>query len=147
MKTRNSGIVTLDRFNIQADKTFAPDTILALSTGGFPVAAALAKRLGISSRNVVGLPVYKNKDKDYHLDDRIVSLGSCAGRQVLVVDEASNRGQLTRKAVDAVVGLGGIAKSCVKSCVLIAWEGGIQPDFVAETCAGRPPKFYWEPIV
>jgi hypoxanthine phosphoribosyltransferase len=151
METRNSGIVTLDRFNglldivigkIQSDEAFDPDTILALSTGGFPVAAALAKRLGIRSRDVVGLPVYKDEDEDYHLDDRIVTLGSCAGRQVLVVDEASNRGQLTRKAVAAVVERGSIAKSCV----LIAWEGGIQPDFVAETCAGKPPKFYWEPI-
>ncbi len=151
METQNSGIVTLDRFNglldvvigkIQADEQFDPDTILALSTGGFPVAAALAKRLGIRSRDVVGLPVYKDEAEDYHLDDRIVQLGSCAGRQVLVVDEASNRGLLTGKAVDAVVEHGGIAKSCV----LIAWEGGVQPDFVAETCTGKPPKFYWEPV-
>lgn len=150
METRHSAIVTLDRFNglldvvigkIQADKEFKPDTILALSTGGFPVAAALAKRLGIRSCDVVGLPVYKDEAEDYHLDDRIVSLGSCAGRQVLVLDEASRFGKLTRKGVDAVVERGGIAKSCV----LIAWEGGIQPDFVAETCAGKPPKFYWEP--
>jgi hypoxanthine phosphoribosyltransferase len=151
METRNSGMVTLERFNvlleavigkIQADETFDPDTILALSTGGFPVAAALAKRLGIRSRNVLGLPIYKDEDVDYHLDDRIVNLGSCAGRQVLVVDEASNRGQLTRKAVEAVVQRSGIAKSCA----LIAWDGGIQPDYVAETCAGKPPKFYWEPV-
>ncbi|HKX73154.1 MAG TPA: phosphoribosyltransferase [Candidatus Saccharimonadales bacterium] len=144
-------VVTLDRFNdlldavignIQADNWFVPDTILALSTGGFPVAAALAKRLGIASRNVVGLPVYKDEHNDYHLDDRIVSLGDCAGRQILVVDEASNRGLLTGKAVDAVIERGGIAKSCV----LIAWEGGVQPDFVAETCSGKPPKFYWEPV-
>ncbi len=152
METPNSnGIVTLDRFNglldivvgkIQADEEFQPDTILALSTGGFPVAAALAKRLAVRSRDVVGMPVHKDEDNDYHLDDRIVSLGSCVGRQVLVVDEASNRGLLTGKAVDAVVERGGVAKSCV----LIAWEGGVQPDFVAETCEGKPPKFYWEPV-
>ena len=147
----SNGIVTLERFNglldvvvnkIQADEQFDPDTILALSTGGFPVAAALAKRLGIRSRDVVGLPVYKDEFEDYHLDDRIVSLASCVGRAVLVVDEASNRGLLTGKAVDAVAERGGIAKSCV----LIAWEGGVQPDFVAETCTGKPPKFYWEPV-
>jgi len=103
---------------------------------------ACAKQLGIRSRDVVGLPVYKDEAEDYHLDDRIVRLGSCVGRQVLIVDEASNRGLLTRKAVDAVVELGGVAKSCV----LIAREGGVQPDFVAETCAGKPPKFYWEPM-
>jgi hypoxanthine phosphoribosyltransferase len=150
MEMPNNSTVTLDRFNnllsivldkIQADEKFRPDTILALSTGGFPVAAALAKQLGIRSRDVVGLPVYKDEAEDYHLDDRIVSLGSCAGRQVLVVDEASNRGLLTGKAVEAVAERGGIAKSCV----LIAHEGGIQPDFVAETCSGKPPKFYWEP--
>ena len=151
METLSNGIVTLDKFNglldivvgqIQADEQFDPNTILALSTGGFPVAAALAKLLGIRSRDVVGLPVYKDDDEDYHLDENLVSLRSCVGRQVLVVDEASHRGLLTRKAVDAVTKLGGIAKSCV----LIAWEGGIQPDFVAETCPGKPPKFYWEPV-
>jgi len=150
MEMQHSEIVTLERFNrlldvvidkIQADKAFNPNTILALSTGGFPVAAALAKRLGIRSQDVIGLPVYKDEDGDYHLDDRLVTLGSCDDRQVLVVDEASNRGLLTRKAVDVVVELNGVAKSCV----LVAWEGGVQPDFVAETCIGKPPKFYWEP--
>lgn len=126
---------------IGADEGFQPNTILALSTGGFMLAAPLAKRLGIRSRDVVGLPVYKDGAEDYHLDDRIVSLGSCAGRQVLVVDEASNRGLLTGKAVAAVVERGGVAKSCV----LIAWQGGVQPDFVGETCEGKPPKFFWEP--
>lgn len=148
--SNSNDIVTLDAFKhllgivvqkIQADETFRPDTILALSTGGFPVAAALAKWLAIYSCDVIGIPVRKDKD-DYYLDDRLVSLGSCAGRHVLVVDEASNRGLLTRKAVDAVTEHGGLAKSCV----LIAWEGGLQPDFVAETCKGKPPKFYWEPI-
>src|SRR2546423_13670754 len=104
-------IVSLDRFNvlldvllkkIQADETFQPDTILALSTGGFPIAAAIAKRLAIRSRNVVGLPVYKDETGDYHLDDQLVSLGNCTNRQVLVIDEASRRGLLTRKAVAAV---------------------------------------------
>lgn len=97
MKTEKSGIVTLDTYNrllnvvvskIRKDTTFRPDTILALSTGGFPVAAALAKRLGIRSRDVIGLPVYKDEAEDYHLDDRLVTLGDCTGRQILVVDEA-----------------------------------------------------------
>ncbi len=142
-------IVTLDKFNrlldeileqIAADDTFLPDTILALSTGGFPVAAAIAKRLKIKSRNVVGIPVYKDETGDYHLDDTLVSLGDCSNRQVLVIDEASKRGLLTRKAVGAVEERGGKAKSCV----LIAWRDGIQPDFVAQTCEGEPPDFYWE---
>ena len=143
------GMVTLDRFNhlleiviekIQADGQFRPDTILALSTGGFPLAAAMAKRLGIRSRDVAGLPVYKDEIGDYHLDTRIVGLRDCTNRQVLVVDEASKRGLLTSKAVTAVEERGGKARSCV----LIAWEEGIQPDFVAETCTGEPPDFYWE---
>jgi hypoxanthine phosphoribosyltransferase len=143
------GVVMLEQFNellhvaiglIQADADFDPNTILALSTGGFSVAAALAKRLAIRSRDVVGLPVYKDEADDYHLDGRLVQLNSCAGRRVLVVDEASNRGLLTGKAVEAVVERGGIAKSCV----LIAWAGGVQPDFVAATCTGKPPRFYWE---
>lgn len=128
---------------IKNDSGFVPDTILALSTGGFPIAAFLAKRLNIVSRNVVGLPVYKDEQEDHHLDDALVTLGNCEGRKVLVVDEASHRGLLTRKAVDAVTERGGRAKSCV----LIAWEGGIQPDFVAITCKDKPPKFYWEPPV
>ena len=142
-------IVSLEKFKkllnkiikqIQADNSFHPDTILALSTGGFPVATAIAKRLGISSRNVVGIPVYKDETGDYHLGDRIVSLGNCSNRQVLVIDEASKRGLLTRKAVAAVEEHGGTAKSCV----LIAWKEGIRPDFIAETCTGEPPDFYWE---
>lgn len=141
--------VSLEKFNILLDKlveqvetdsAFHPDTILALSTGGFPVAAAIAKRLKIKSRDVVGIPVYKDETGDYHLDDTLVSLGDCSNRQVLVIDEASKRGLLTRKAVDVVAEHGGIARSCV----LIAWKGGIQPDFVAETCEGEPPDFYWE---
>lgn len=125
---------------IEADTIFKPDTILALSTGGFPVAAAIAKRLGIKSRNVVGIPVYKDETGDYHLDDTLVSLGDCSNRQVLVIDEASKRGLLTRKAVRAIEEHGGIAKSCV----LIAWKDGVQPDYVAEICEGEPPDFYWE---
>lgn len=125
---------------IRADETFDPDTILALSTGGFPVAAAIAKRLGIKSRDVVGIPVYKDKTGDYHLDDTLVRLRDCSNRQVLVIDEASKRGILTQKAVTAIENLGGKAKSCV----LIAWKEGIQPDFVAETCTGEPPDFFWE---
>ena len=59
---------------------------------------------------------------------------------MLVIDEASKRGLLTRKAVAAVEDRRGKAKSCV----LIAWKDGLQPDFVAETCEGEPPDFYWE---
>ena len=140
--------VSLDEFNELiasvvasiATADFQPDTILALSTGGFPVAAALAKRLAINSRNVVGLPAYKDEIGDYQLDDRIVQLQNCAALRVLVVDDASNRGLLTRKAVQAVEMHGGTAKSCV----LVAWKDGIQPDFVGRTCDGKPPKFFWE---
>lgn len=148
-KQQTKGIVTLDKYKdlldvvikkIQIDKEFQPDTILALSTGGFPVAASISKRLGIKSRNVVGIPVYKDDTGDYHLDDQLVILGDCSNRQILVIDEASKRGLLTRKAVTAVEDKGGRAKSCV----LIAWKGGVQPDYVAETCAGEPPNFYWE---
>lgn len=148
-KQQTKEVVTLDKYKelldiiireILSDKKFQPDTILALSTGGFPVAAAIAKRFNIKSRNVVGIPVYKDETGDYHLDDRLVSLGDCSNRQVLVVDEASKRGLLTRKAVTAVEDKGGTAKSCV----LIAWKDGVQPDYVAETCAGEPPDFYWE---
>ena len=60
---------------IQSD-VFGPDSMLALSTGGFPVAAALAKRLGISGRHVIGLPAYKDETGDYHLDESLVQLRS-----------------------------------------------------------------------
>jgi hypothetical protein len=49
---------------------------------------------------------------------------------------------LTREAVEAVTRRGGEAKSCV----LIASAQGKQPDFVGETCEGKPPKYYWEPV-
>jgi hypoxanthine phosphoribosyltransferase len=141
--------VALGRFNellklvivqLRAEESFKPDTILALSTGGFPFAAALAKKIGISSQHVIGLPVYKDADGSYCLDSRLVSLGDCTGRQILIVDEASNRGILMKDAVSTVVSHGGTAMSCV----LVACENGILPDFVAETCVGKPPKFYWE---
>ena len=125
---------------IELDKTFKPDTILALSTGGFPVAAALAKKLGVKSRNVIGMPVYKDESGDYHLDDQLITLGDCTNRQVLIVDEASKRGILTQKAVTIIENHGGKAKSCV----LIAWKEGIQPDYIADTCLGNPPDFFWE---
>jgi len=142
-------VISLDRFNellatvvehIQTDPGFHPDTIIALSTGGFPVAAALAKRLGIKSRHVVGLPVYHDEHTEYELDENFVRLGDCTGRQILVVDEASNSGRLAAHTVEAVQTLGGTAKSCV----LIAHTDGLRADYYAETCAGKPPKFYWE---
>lgn len=145
----DKAVITLEKFRsllttvvkqIKKDKTFTPDTILALSTGGFTVAAAIAKRLDIKSRNVIGLPVYKDETGNYHLDDQLVTLGNCTDRQVLVIDEASKRGLLTQKTVNAIEKHGGKAKSCV----LIAWEKGLQPDYVAETCTGEPPDFFWE---
>lgn len=126
---------------IQSSSEFQPNAILALSTGGFPVAAALAKRLRISSRHVVGIPAYKDQSGDYHFDDRIAELRRCDDLTFLVVDDASNRGLLTKKAIAAIETKGGSARSCV----LIASEGGILPDYVGETCPGAPPKFFWEP--
>lgn len=126
---------------IVEDSSFEPNAIIALSTGGFPVAAALAKRLDISSRHVVGIPAYKDETGDYHLDNEILELRRCDNRSFLVVDDASNRGLLTKKAVDVIVQAGGTARSCV----LIAQEDGLLPDYVAETCRDKPPKFFWEP--
>jgi hypoxanthine phosphoribosyltransferase len=147
--TDTPDVVSLYRFNrllsavvtlIQSDPDFRPDTILALSTGGFPVAAALAKRFGIKSRHVVGLPVYHDDHTEYELDSSFVELKNCSGRVVLVVDEASNTGRLTAHAVAAVRERGGVAKSCV----LLARADGLRADYYAETCPGKPPKFYWE---
>jgi orotate phosphoribosyltransferase-like protein len=142
-------IISLEKFNsllkilikkIQSDENFHPDAVIALSTGGFPVAAAIAKQIGIKSCDVVGIPIYKDETGDYYLDDKLVSLRDCKGRQVLIIDDASRRGLLTKKAVKAVEENGGKAKSCV----LIAWKDGIQPDYVAETSEDDPPVFYWE---
>jgi orotate phosphoribosyltransferase-like protein len=142
-------IISIEKFNsllkilikkIQSDENFHPDTIIALSTGGFPVAAAIAKRIGIKSRDVVGIPIYKDETGDYHLDKGLVNLQNCKGRQVLIIDDASRRGLLTQKAVKAIEENGGKAKSCV----LIAWEKGIQPDYIAETFEEEPPDFFWE---
>ncbi len=119
---------------------FKPNTILALSTGGFPVAAAIAKQLGIGGRNVIGLPTYKDEAGDYHIDEEIVHLGDCTGRHILVIDEASKSGRLIKKAVDSVEEHGGTAKSCV----LMAWSDGLQPDFVVTSCGEDVPDFYWE---
>jgi adenine/guanine phosphoribosyltransferase-like PRPP-binding protein len=125
---------------IRNDDTFHPNAVLALSTGGFPVAAAIAKRLHITSRHVVGMPAYRDDNGDYHLDDQILKLQGCKGLTFIVVDDASNRGILTRKAVESVEQQGGVARSCV----LVAREGALLPDYVAETCTDKPPKFFWE---
>jgi hypoxanthine phosphoribosyltransferase len=119
---------------------FQPDTILGLSTGGLPTAAFIAKKLGVQSRNVFGLPVYQDDKGEYHLVDDIVQLGDCTGKKILVVDEATNSGQLIRRAVAEVTARGGEAKSCV----LIANDQGILPDIIATTCAGNVPEFFWE---
>lgn len=123
-----------------ASSGFRPDTILALSTGGFPVGAAMAKQLKISGQNVIGLPTYKDEAGDYHLDEQLVKLLDFTGRTVLVVDEASKRGLLTKKIVEIVAEHGGGARSAV----LMAWSGGVQPDFVATSCGEDVPDFYWE---
>jgi hypoxanthine phosphoribosyltransferase len=119
---------------------FQADTIVALSTGGFPIAAALAKRLNIESRNVIGLPAHKDENGNYSLDGRLIKIGDFTGRNVLVVDEASKRGLLMQKAVQAIKDAGG----ATKSCALMAWSEGLQPDFVAEVCGENVPDFYWE---
>lgn len=124
------------------ESKFEPDTILALSTGGFPIAAMLAKRLDVNSRQVIGMPIYKDESGDYHLEDSLVQLGSCINRKVLIVDEASRRGLLTKKMVDVVTAKGGVAKSCV----LLAWPEGIQPDYVAQACSADVPDFFWEQV-
>lgn len=97
----------------------------------------------ISSRNVVGIPAYKDETGDYHLDDAILKLQPVGGLTFLVVDDASNRGQLTRKANEAIEHQGGVAKSAV----LIGNSAGLQPDYVGEIHNGKPPKFFWEPTL
>lgn len=119
---------------------YRPDYIVALSTGGFPVAAALAKALGVNSRRVVGLPVFKDQDGGYYLDEGLVALAPRLSGTFLVVDEASNRGLLTRQIAELIEVRGAQARSCV----LLAREAGLQPDFVASRWVGKPPKFYWE---
>ena len=119
---------------------FKPDTIVALSTGGFPIAAALAKQLGISGRSVIGIPTYKDENGDYHIDQSLIQLKDFTGHRVLVVDEASKRGLLMQKAVKSIKNLG----SDTKGCALLAWSEGIQPDFVVEACGQDVPDFYWE---
>jgi len=148
-KQSDEEIFSLEKYNelievvlqkIKADKTFRPDTILALSTGGFPIAATLSKKLSIKSRYVIGIPVYRDDTDEYRFEDTLLSFGNYSNRQVLIIDDSSKRGLLTKKAVSVVESCGGKAKSCV----LISWKEGIQPDYVAEICEGEPPDFFWE---
>ena len=134
--------LTKEVVGLVKNSDFEPDTILALSTGGLPIGAAVAKQLKINGRNVIGLPIYKDKAGDYHLDESLVQLLDFTGRRVLVVDEASKRGLLAKKVIETVEQHGGTAKSCV----LMAWSEGFQPDFVAAACGEDVPDFYWEEI-
>ncbi len=125
---------------IEADDTFKPNAILCLSTGGFMLAPALAKHFGI--RHVGGISVYKDADGNYHLEYTLLSLNRCDGLRVLILDDSSKRGLLAKMAVEVVVEHGGEGRSGV----LIAWKDGIQPDYVAKTCAGDPADGFWERV-
>lgn len=120
------------------------DKIVALSIDGLPVAAELAPLIGVDPCQVVGLPIEKTAD-DYRLDFRLLRLRLEAfqNTNVLVVDGASNRGLLTKKAVMTIQDPK--ADVFAASCVLLAQEDGIlQPDYVAEKWRGKPPAFHWE---
>lgn len=120
-----------------------PNTIIAFSNGGFVVAGKIASQLGIASENVVGLPVRKHNG-EYWLDQTLVRLftENWEGRDVLCVDDASNRGLLTRQTADELIRLK-VAR--VRTCVLIANRYGIhQPNIVGRPWDGAPPKMPWE---
>lgn len=148
METQDdTDVVTPERFlqlvNVVAtqiqDDGYNPDMILALASGGFVPAAALAKRLPTVT-TLEGISVKKDGQGNYHPETGLVRLSLFAGRRVLVVDEASDRGILTQQVVKLVSSHGGLALSCV----LIARESGIQPDFVGGACRRKPPRFFWE---
>lgn len=124
---------------LNQDSGFDPDSIVALSTGGFPVAAAIASRLGIPSSRVFGIPVLKTSEGDYLLSS-CVELRDIEGWRCLVVDDSSNRGLLTKRAAEVVR----LAGAEAQTAVLIANEDGILPHYFARVCRGKPPKFFWE---
>lgn len=116
-----------------------PDVIVGMSTGGFIVAAMLAKRLGVLGQNLIGLPV----DPDYNLETSLVGLkdgGRWQGKKVLVVDDMTNRGYL----LDNMLKLFQRAGADVKTCVLVANKKGIIPTIVGAYCEGKPPEGFWE---
>lgn len=133
----------IELVKIIANKVQKPDVIIGLSTGGFIVAAMLAKRLAVSSRNLIGLPVRKDDAGYYHLDNSFVGLkdgGRWRRKKVLVVDDMTNRGLI----LSAVGKLFQNAGADVTTCALVSYKYGILPTTVGEFCDGPPPEGFWE---
>lgn len=119
---------------------YRPTRIIALARGGFTVAAALAKKLGILGDNVVGVPVEEHKPGLYRIALWFLPLmRTIAEDEVLILlDDSSISGRLAN----------GVAADCIqyygakdaRSCVFIASVEGAGADFVGTTCEGKPPK-------
>lgn len=123
----------------QRDLSF--DLVIGLSTGGLVAAAYVAKRLGIGSRNVIGLAVAKDH-RVYKIDESYVFLGDMGNLKILLVDEASNSGNLLRSARTDLYERG--AAKVTTAVMVASTLGGDLPDLYAATCPGEPPEFFWE---
>lgn len=119
-----------------------PDIMVCLSTGGFVVGAVLAKRLGMESTQLIGLPALSARNGEPgRLDTTWVGLkGRWEGVNVLVVDDAVDGGTL----MEAVTGQFKLAGAHARGCVLVANSKGIRPDVTAALCDGPPPPGWWE---
>lgn len=123
------------------EKNLDFELIIGLSTGGLVAAAMVAKRLeGVDSSKVIGLSVHKH-DRVYLIDDRYVDVRNVEGASILLIDDASNFGDLLN---GGAMDLWERGAAQVVTAALVANVRGFMPDLFASTCVGEPPDFFWE---
>lgn len=118
------------------------DVILGLATGGFPVAAALAKRLDVEY--VFGLPTMFSDDGDgsqevaWHLAP--LPAWFLRGKKVLVVDDSTKSGKMLFKSISDLHHMGATG---AHTLALIASPDGILPTHYGLLVEGDV-EFFWE---
>lgn len=118
------------------DSNWQPNSILALSRGGFIPAAMIAEKLGV--KHLAGLDVHKNSE-GIRTAGHMVGLDDVKGQKVLVVDDSILTGRLLTDVPAMVRQRGGEPKSCA-----LFSEGRCpDPDYLVEKCEVTP-LFPWE---
>ncbi len=118
------------------DSKWQPDSILALSRGGFIPAVMIAEKLGV--KHVAGLDVKKNK-VGQRSAGHLVKLDDITGQKVLVVDDSILTGRLLTDVPEMVRQKGGEPRSCA----LLSEGHCPDPDYLVET-HNVIPYFPWE---
>jgi hypoxanthine phosphoribosyltransferase len=113
-----------------------PDTIIALSRGGFVPAAMIAYKLKV--KHLAGLDTRKNNN-GIRSAGHIVQIKDLSRQKVLVVDDGIITGHLLTIVPEEVRSKGGEPRTCA----LISEGRCPDPDYLVATYTAIP-KFPWE---